>query len=86
LKNKIDSKVKTKTVIKASKNQNMKIKNVRIDESGRNISIIKVCKDEGFGIKFKFIQSRTLQLCGKVERITQISHGRIMSIMIDYEK
>jgi hypothetical protein len=68
LKNKLDLKVKIKTLLTDLKIANRNVKFIRCDNAGENMTMKNDPEVKSFGIKFEFSGPRTPQRNGKVER------------------
>jgi hypothetical protein len=75
LKNKLDLKVKIKTLLTDLKITNQNVRFIRCDDSGENMTIKNDTEIKSFGIKFEFSDPKTLQRNGKVERKFQTLYG-----------
>jgi len=62
-------------------NQNKKVKYIRCDNAGENISLQKALDAEGMNIKFEFTARETPQQNGKVERAFATLYGRMRAMM-----
>ena len=67
--------------IKTLQNQNKKVKYIRCDNAGENISLQKALDAEGMNIKFEFTARETPQQNGKVERAFATLYGRMRAMM-----
>ena len=55
------------------------MKIIRLDNSGENNALEKLCKQEGLGIKFEYTAPGTPQQNGRVERKFQTLYRRLRS-------
>ncbi|MFN7263265.1 MAG: reverse transcriptase domain-containing protein [Cyanobacteriota bacterium] len=67
--------------IKTLQTQNKKVKFIRCDNAGENISLQKALDAEGMNIKFEFTARETPQQNGKVERAFATLYGRMRAMM-----
>jgi hypothetical protein len=81
LKNKLDLKVKIKTLLTDLKIANWNVRFIRCDDAGENMTIKNDPEIKSFGIKFEFSGPRTPQRNGKVDRKFQILYGRIRAML-----
>ena len=58
------------------------VKTIRLDNSGENNALEKLCKQEGLGIKFEYTAPGTPQQNGRVERKFQTLYGRFRSSLL----
>jgi hypothetical protein len=81
LKNKMDIKVKIKTLLTDLKIVNRYLKFIRCDDAGENMTMKNDPEIKSFGIKFESLGLRTPQTNGKVERKLQTLYLRIRVIL-----
>jgi hypothetical protein len=81
LKNKLDLKIKIKTLLTDLKTANQNARFIRCDDAGENMTMKSDSEIKSFGIKFEFLGPRTPQRNGKVERKFQTLYGRIRAIL-----
>jgi transposase InsO family protein len=81
LKNKLDLKVKIKTLLTDLKIANWSVRFIRCDNAGENMTMKNDPEIKSFGIKFEFSGPRTPQRNGKVDREFQTLYGRIRAIL-----
>jgi transposase InsO family protein len=81
LKNKLDLKVKIKTLLNDLKIANWNVRFIRCDNSGKNMTMKNDPEIKSFGIEFEFSGPRTPQRNGKVERKFQTLYRRIRAML-----
>jgi hypothetical protein len=81
LKNKLDLKVKIKTLLIDLKIANWNVRFIRCDDAGENMTIKNDPESKLFGIKFEFLGPRTPQRNRKIERKLQTLYGRIRAML-----
>jgi transposase InsO family protein len=81
LKNKLDLKIKIKTLLTDLKIANWNVRSIRSDNSGENMTMKNDPEIKSFGIKFEFSGPRTPQINEKVEKKFQTLYGRIRAIL-----
>jgi hypothetical protein len=81
LKNKLDLKVKIKTLLNDLKIANWNVRFIRCDNAGENMTMKNDPEIISFGIKFEFSGPRTPERNRKVERKFQTLYGRIWSML-----
>jgi hypothetical protein len=84
-KKKDELKDKVVELIKELKNENIRVKFLRLDDAGENYALEKECKQQNLVVKLEYSGPRTLQKNGKVERKFQTLYGRIRAMMNDSE-
>jgi hypothetical protein len=67
--------------IKTLQSQNKKVKYIRCDNAGENLSLQQSLEGEGMNIKFEFTARETPQQNGKVERAFATLYGRMRAMM-----
>jgi transposase InsO family protein len=77
LKNKLDLKVKIKTLLTGLKIENWNVRFIRCYDAGENMTMKNDPEIKSFGIKIEFSSPRNSQRNGKIERKFQSLHGRI---------
>jgi hypothetical protein len=81
LKNKSDLKVKIKNLLTDLKIANQKVRFIRCDDAGENMTMKNDPEIKSFDINFEFSGPRTPQRNGKVERKFQTLYGRIRAML-----
>jgi hypothetical protein len=77
LNKKDELKDKVVELVKELKNENIRVKFLRLDDAGENYALEKECKQQNLAVKFEYSGSCTPQRNGKVERKFQTLYGRI---------
>jgi hypothetical protein len=81
LRNNLDLKVKIKTLLNDLKIANWNVRFIRCDDARKNMTMKNYPEIKSFGIKFKFLDPRTLQRNGEVERKFKTLYGRIRAML-----
>jgi hypothetical protein len=81
MKNKSDIKAKIKTLLTDLKIAIWIVKFIRCGDSGKNMTMKNDPEIKSFGIKFEFLDLRTPQRNGKVERNFKTLYGRIWAML-----
>jgi hypothetical protein len=81
LKNKLDLKIKIKTLLTDLKTANQDVRLIRCDNASENITMKNDPEIKSFGIKFEFSGPRTTQRNGKVERKFQTLYERTLAML-----
>jgi transposase InsO family protein len=81
LKNKLDLKVKIKTLLTDLKIANRNVRFIRCDNAGENMTMKNDPDIKSFGIKFEFLGPRTPQRNRKIERKFQTLYTRIRAML-----
>jgi hypothetical protein len=61
--------------------EGVKVKYIRCDNAGENLSLEKECKRRGLGITFEYTAPNTPQQNGKVERAFATLYGRVRAML-----
>jgi hypothetical protein len=69
LKKKDELEDKVVKLIKESKNENIQLKFLRLDNAGEDYALEKECKQQNLAVRFEYSGTGTTQRNGKVERI-----------------
>jgi hypothetical protein len=81
MKNKLDLKIKIKTLLTDLKISNRNLRFIRCDNAGENMTMKNDPEIKSFGIKFEFLGHRNPQSNGKAERKFQTLHRRIRAML-----
>ena len=82
LKNKDDQVKILVNFVKNLKEIGKKVRYIRCDNAGENLSLQKAIDDEGLNVKFEYTARNTPQQNGKVERAFATLYGRMRAMMI----